>query len=533
MSVVLHRGQIYSPAGASLSAMVVADGVIAWLGTDDAVAAHIGPGDTVVDLRGALVAPAFVDAHVHATATGLALRGLDLTGTREAAEILDRVAAYARGSDGMTLIGSGWDNSAWTDPSLPTPAQLSRAAGGRSAYLARIDAHSALVSPDLLDHDVDGRPLDAMAGFDPAGWLRRDAHDAARVRAFGQLSASDRRAAQDVALQRAAALGIGCLHEMAGPSISGLDDLAMLLAGAQDHSDWPEVVGYWGELGGIDTAVALGAAGAAGDLFCDGAIGSHTAALAHPYTDRPDLHPAPRFTAAQIGDHVVACTRAGLQAGFHAIGDAAVDVVLDGVEQAVGVLGAAAVRSAGHRVEHAEMVVDPARMATGGLIASVQPAFDAAWGGPDGMYEQRLGDRAAGLNNFAALSSAGIALAFGSDSPVTALDPWGAVRAASYHRTGSSSISVRAAFTAHTRGGWRAARRDQDGSGVLAVGHPATYAVWDDVELVIDAPDERVSRWSTDPRSGVAALPDIAPGRPTPRCRRTVVRGRVIYDAER
>ena len=108
---------------------------------------------------------------------------------------------------------------------------------------------------------------------------------------------SDRRAAQQVALRRAASLGIGCVHEMAGPSISGADDLSALLAGSQDQSDWPEVVGYWGELGGIDTALALGAAGAAGDLFCDGAIGSHTAALARPYTDRPDLHPAPRFTA--------------------------------------------------------------------------------------------------------------------------------------------------------------------------------------------------------------------------------------------
>ena len=96
MSVVLHRGQIYSPAGASLSAMVVTDGVVAWLGTDDAVAAHIGPRDTVVDLRGALVAPAFVDAHVHATATGLALSGLDLAGTRNASDLLDRLATYAR-----------------------------------------------------------------------------------------------------------------------------------------------------------------------------------------------------------------------------------------------------------------------------------------------------------------------------------------------------------------------------------------------------------------------------------------------------
>ncbi len=552
MATVLHRGRIYTPAGPAVTAMVVDGATVTWLGTDDAVAAHLGPGDTVVDLGGALVTPAFVDARVHATATGLALTGLDLRGTQTAGQVLDRLAAFASGRAGGSggaggarrsgvVLGSGWDESDWDDPTPPSAQELSRAAGGRAVYLARVDAHSALVSTDLLTAALAGA-RSVGGGYDDSGWLRGDAHDAVRTAALARLSPADRRAAQRACLDRAAALGIGSVHEMAGPSISGADDLALLLAGvSEDDPGNPaggvEVIGYWGELGGgefpgITAALELGAAGAAGDLFCDGAIGSHTASLSTPYTDRPDQRPDPRFTVAEISRHVVACTRAGLQAGFHAIGDAAVDTVLAGMDAAAAELGPAAVRGAGHRLEHAEMVADPRRFAASGLIASVQPAFDAAWGGPDGMYAQRLGERASGLNDFAALSSAGVALAFGSDSPVTPLDPWGTVRAASYHRTATSSLSVRAAFTAHTRGGWRAARRDGDGSGVLAVGHPATYAVWEDVDLVIDVPDERLSRWSTDPRAGVAGLPDVAPGRPLPRCLRTVVRGRVVYDAE-
>lgn len=559
MATVLHRGHIYTPAGADITAMVVEAAQVTWLGTDDAVAAHIGPDDTVVDLAGALVTPAFVDAHVHATATGLSLTGLDLSGARSATQVLDLVASFASGREhgpggSGVVLGSGWDDSSWPDTDagnglvgdphppmlhtailhtaiLPSARELSRAAGGRPVYLARVDAHSALVSADLLDGD-----LPALDGYHPSGWLRRDAHDAVRTAALAQLSPGHRRAAQRACLARAAALGIAAVHEMAGPSISAADDLAMLLDGRHDggsarpgEPDGPEVVGYWGELGGIEAALELGAAGAAGDLFCDGAIGSHTAALHAPYTDRPD-QPEPRFTAAEIGAHVVACTRVGLQAGFHAIGDAAVDTVLDGMDAAAAEVGPAAVRGARHRLEHAEMVTEPRRLAASGLIASVQPAFDAAWGGPQGMYAHRLGERAAGLNDFAALSSAGVALAFGSDAPVTPLDPWATVRAAAYHRTPASALSVRAAFTAHTRGGWRAARRDGDGSGVLAVGHPATYAIWDDAELATDVPDERVSRWSTDPRAGLAGLPDLAPGRPLPRCRQTVVRGRIIHN---
>jgi predicted amidohydrolase YtcJ len=116
----------------------------------------------------------------------------------------------------------------------------------------------------------------------------------------------------------------------------------------------------------------------------------------------------------------------------------------------------------------------------------------------------------------------------GSDSPVTPLGPWQAVQAAAFHHHPSHRISVRAAFSAHTRGGWRAAGTD---GGVLAVGAPATFAVWHVSDLVVQAPDHRVAGWSTDPRSGTPGLPDLTPGVPLPVCLRTVVDGRVVFDA--
>jgi predicted amidohydrolase YtcJ len=163
-----------------------------------------------------------------------------------------------------------------------------------------------------------------------------------------------------------------------------------------------------------------------------------------------------------------------------------------------------------------------------GLVASVQPAFDATWGGEDGMYAQRLGaDRARTLNPYAAMVRAGVPLALGSDSPVTPLDPWGTVRAAAFHRTPAHRISVRAAFTAHTRGGWRAAGRDD--AGVLVPGAPADYAVWRTGDLVVQVPDERVANWSTDPRSGTPGLPDLTPRTALPTALRTVVAGQTVF----
>jgi predicted amidohydrolase YtcJ len=77
-------------------------------------------------------------------------------------------------------------------------------------------------------------------------------------------------------------------------------------------------------------------------------------------------------------------------------------------------------------------------------------------------------------------------------------------------------------------GGWRALGRDD--AGVLAPGAIADYAVWRTGELLVQAPDSRVVRWSTDPRSATPGLPDLSPGAELPYCLRTVVGGRVVHD---
>jgi predicted amidohydrolase YtcJ len=216
-----------------------------------------------------------------------------------------------------------------------------------------------------------------------------------------------------------------------------------------------------------------------------------------------------------------------MQAGFHAIGDAAIDRVLDAVELVSARLGRSA--GAGSRLEHAEYVRDPRRLARSGLLASVQPLFDATWGGPDGMYAARLGaGRAAELNRFADLAAAGVPLAFGSDAPVTPLGPWAAVRAAVHPSDPATALSPRAAFTAHTRAGWRAAGRFDEG--LLAPGSPATFAAWQAGELSVDAPDDRIARWSTDPRAAVPGLPDLQPDAALPSCLLTVRAGTVIFE---
>ena len=529
-TTLLLGGRIYSPADADATAMAVTQGTITWVGSDK-VGRALHPDAEVVDLQGAFVAPAFVDSHVHATSTGLLVNGLDLTGCASLTEFLHALRDYVEEYPGAVVWGHGWDETWWPERRPPTREEIDKAAGGAPVYLSRIDVHSALVSTSLIDRAPMAKEAE---GWSDSGPLTRVAHHHVRRAAREALSTQQRREAQLAFLRHAASQGVACVHECAGPDISGADDLTSLLE-LSGQGGLPEVIGYWGELGALEQARQLGVRGLAGDLFVDGAIGSRTAALRESYADDPTTAGALYLDAQQIAEHLVACTKAGLQAGFHVIGDAAVAEVCAGFRQAAEVVGTPALASMRHRVEHLEMVnpQQAAELAGYGVVASMQPQFDAAWGGPDQMYARRLGpERGTQLNPFAKLAASGATLAFGSDTPVTPVDPWGAVRAAVYHRTEGFGISPRAAFVAHTRGGWRAAGVDDGLTGMLVPGAPATYAVWDVDELVVAAPDSRVQRWSTDPRSGVPPLPDLAPGTRLPRCLRTVLRGQTIYTRE-
>ena len=157
----------------------------------------------------------------------------------------------------------------------------------------------------------------------------------------------------------------------------------------------------------------------------------------------------------------------------------------------------------------------------------MQPIFDELWGDQAGLYEKRLGkSRMSAMNSFAGLLNAGVTLAFSSDSPVTPIDPWRTIQAAQNHHTAIHRISARAAFTAHTRGGWRAVR--DDNSGVIDEGAPAHLTLWQADNYSVNVPDGRIRAWSTDERSGTPALPDLSTG--IPKCLATLVDGVAIYD---
>ena len=478
-TLLVARGvHAVDPQAADGLRCVLVDGEqIAWVGADPAEApAH----ERAVDLGEAWITPAFVDAHVHATATGLAQTGLDLAGTASAAELLDRLRRFCAGA-GPVVLGTGWDDFRWPEGRPPSAAEITQAAGGRVVMLMRVDAHSCLVGESVLAQ----LPLDSLEGVErgadgtPTGWLREQSSEAAQLHVRALLTPQQLDDARHAACEAALRLGIGSFHEMGHPGLSGLEDARAWAAGS-----WPvDVDTWWAELdlaAAVDNGLRPG-----GDLFLDGSIGSCTAATSEPY-GADAVRGALFHSDDAVAEWFTACTAAGLGGGVHAIGDRAIEQALQAIEAAAAAHGLDAVRACRHRMEHVELPTrdQVARMGRLGVVASMQPAFDAVWGGDDGLYAERFGVDAARVSNpLSWFAEAGVTLAFGSDSTVTPLDPLGALVAATQHR-GGCSVDMGHALAAHTVGGHYVGRRDAVGR--CRVGWRADLAVWSGDPAVTD-----------------------------------------------
>ena len=152
------------------------------------------------------------------------------------------------------------------------------------------------------------------------------------------------------------------------------------------------------------------------------------------------------------------------------------------------------------------------RAAMLGLAVSVQPVFDAWWGGPGGLYEVGVGpERAAGMNPFRTMIERGIEVGAGSDAPITPLDPLLAVGGLESHHDPRQRLSRAEAIRLHTIGSARLAHQEEK-KGALEPGMHADFVAYDaDPFEASDA--RRRSRRSSRSRSAArSSRPDARSG---------------------
>ncbi len=465
-----------------------------WVLVDGRHVQRVGSGeppqaDRVVDLPGTTVLPGFVDSHVHLTGTGVREAEPALARARSAAEALEVARRAAAEREGPTIL-HGFDESGWDRPDLPGVAALD-AATPHPLALVRADGHLSLANTAAVRAagilELPGCERDA--GGSPTGRVTEQANERLLGWFQRQLADGEVRRFQRLAAEVAASRGVTCVHEMSLPTERGLRDLVVLLG---HREELPVDVVVYLCTTDIPQAVELGLPRIGGDVLVDGSVGARTAALSAPYADAEGSGTT-YFADDELADFLHGAHLAGLQVGVHAIGDRAIEQVLWAWERVYRTLDSRAkrhFRARRHRIEHFEMPSPHhiERAAVMGLAVSVQPAFDALWGRPGGLYEARLGrERAGAMNPFRSLLERGIELGVGSDAPVTPLDPMAALRAMERHHAPEQRLSRSDALRLATVGSARLAHQEGK-KGALEPGAHADFAVYDQDPLAVEDP---------------------------------------------
>ena len=209
-------------------------------------------------------------------------------------------------------------------------------------------------------------------------------------------------------------------------------------------------------------------------VFADGSLGAYTAALGAPYVGRPDDRGMLVHSPTELRSILTTAHRAGFQTATHAIGDAAIRLVVETLEE---VQDSAPQKSARHRIEHYELPDDEVlrRTKAAGIVASCQPNFVGQWSGPGDVYEMRLGGRRSAANNpFRRILRARIPLCFGSDGM-----PYGPLFGIHWAVNGffeDQRLSPEEAIRAATAGGAYAAFEEHE-KGSLESGKLADFVV--------------------------------------------------------
>jgi predicted amidohydrolase YtcJ len=489
------------------SALLVRDGRVAAVGDRDEMEAAARGGFETLDHRNASILPGFVEAHAHLVDGGLHLARLDLTPAdgRRAWDAL--LSAFAGGVDGEWILGGGWDHERWGGE-LPARDWLDPHTGARPALLTRSDLHLAVAnSAALARAGIDDSTPDPEGGQilrdgegRPTGVLTDNA-----IRLVEDLVPEPSDTELDAALARACAhalrFGITQLHDKGTlpPSWRDLEvleraeargEVPLRVQVATPVEEWSALAERVARRGNGSAMVRWGTVKG----FVDGSLGAGTAWFTDPYDDLPGEVGLAVTDLDALGTDIHAAWDAGIQPVIHAIGDAAVDWLVDVYEA----LGPGREGTPPPRIEHVQHLRPgtAARIGRTRAVASMQPVHlvdDAPW------LTRRLGeDRASRSYAIRSLVRSGVPIAFGSDWTVAPLDPRPGIRAAVDRRgrdgtriAPAEAITLEEALRAYTSGGADAGWFRGE-TGRLRPGARADFVVLDR-DLFAGAPHEMMS----------------------------------------
>ena len=448
--LILTNGKIVTvvDSPAQVEALAVRGDRIVAIGSQQAIVDQWSGTETrIIDLKGRLAIPGFIEGHGHFLGLGDSLMILDFAGAPSWRDIVRQVVeASEAAGPGVWIRGRGWHQDKWREAprsaveGLPTHRELSELTPNNPVILTHASGHAAFVNKRAMElAGIDADTPDPPGGEilrdgsgQPTGFLRESAQTFARI-AMGRspfLNGSGDRRLHQAALAAEQCLrhGVTSFHD-AGASFSDVDFFKKLASEGRLpvrlwvmlRASYPELARRLEEVrtvGFADHRLTVQAI----KLSLDGALGSRGAWLLEPYSDALDSVGLNLMSLDALRRTAVLAAETNFQLCVHAIGDRANREVLDIFEQTF--LDYPARKDRRWRIEHAQHlhVDDIPRFGRLNVIASVQGVHcvsDGTW------VPDRLGAKRArtGAYVWRDLARSGALIVNGTDVPVEPINP--------------------------------------------------------------------------------------------------------------
>lgn len=533
--LVLRGGNVWRGLGLDpVEAVALRDGKVLATGSDANISSLIGAATQVVDLNGRLATPGLNDAHMHLIPYGTAMAEVDLRpgAAPTLAALLAAVRARARTlPEGDWVIGRGYDHFKLDTGRHPFREELDQVAPDHPVYIVRTDGHLAVANSKALE--LAGITEDTPS---PRGGLIERQNG----RLTGLLAETGREAVMNVLPPATVEDLVGSI-ERAGADLLSRGITSCMEAAVGIRDGWTEMLAYqaahrtgrlplrvYATLMGDKTrsilpqCVQAGMISGGGDemfrigpvkIFTDGSAGGRTAAMTRPYLrgDGEDLGLL-CLSDDEVNAMVMEAHRLGYRFAIHAIGDAAIEQVLNALEAALTDTPDPGRR---HRIEHCGWLRPDqmARMKAAHILPAPQPAFLYYFGD---LYLTLLeAERVEASHPMRTWIDAGLHPSASTDCPVVEIDPFANLYTMVTRKTEQGTqigtdqrLSIEEALNAYTYSSAYAAHEETI-KGRLTPGQLGDVAVFD-TDLLTCAPE--------------AIL--------TARCDLTILGGRVVYERD-
>ncbi|RKK05550.1 amidohydrolase [Pseudoroseomonas wenyumeiae] len=511
--LILTGGRIFRGLAVGFTeALAISGGKVLAAGSAAEIATLAGPGTRTIDLAGRLAVPGLNDAHMHLVPLGLGMLEVGLradTGANSIAVILERIATAARQvPPGSWIVASGYDHNELAEKRHPTVRELDAVAPDHPVYVKRTCSHIAITNSRALQ----AAGIDLETPVPEGGLIERRDGALTGLLAEGAMRLVSRVMPEPGREQLVAAIERAGTSMLAQGITSTMEAAAGMNGGMEEIAAFEEAAGTgrlplrtWTCLYGNPDGIAEEAHAAgyrfgrevgllrygAIKVFADGSAGGLTAAMSQPYlVGEAGNHGVLCLPEREMHQYLAHYHAMGYQLAIHAIGDAAIEQVLSGIERA----GTAEQPVLGrrHRIEHCGFLNDSQlrRMVAAGIDPVPQPVFLYDFGD---LYLRNLGaDRTDASHPMRRWLEAGLHPAASTDAPVCATDPFKNLYAMTTRRSRAGTLlgpeqrlSMAEALHTYTACG-AYTQFAEDRMGRLVPGHFADIAVMSHDLFTID-----------------------------------------------